>query len=212
MVRLIAVLLILLNGFTPAHADAEPRSRELPIITFSAQSPDELFLNANALYAIDSAQNVTIQNIRFFLASHGTATQSQVNFGVSPHTLWFAFQLKNIDSVPLARLFVAEDYFLEVIDTYVFSGDTIRNTLHGGCAIPFGKREMLNRYTAHRIGFRGGETLTFFVRVKCRLTMNVPLKLWNEDTFVYDDFLTQIPMWLYYGVVLGLFAYNFLFG
>ena len=182
--------------------------KPIVLLTDSERSSPQIAVAATSMYLIDSTNTASIDNIRKRFPKEGIASKGQINFGVSPFVFWFAFSLHNQDSVPLSRLLVFEDYFLEEIDTYVFSDDSLRTRLRGGCIVPFGEREILNRFTAHRLYIKPYETMTFFVRVKCRLTMSVPTYLWSEAAFVYEDSLNQITVWLYYGIVLGLFAYN----
>lgn len=177
-------------------------------VLITKQSQQEIELNQYASYLLDSTNVRQVHDVRKIFSTKGKPVNKQVNFGESPYTFWFAFTLSNQDSTTLTRLFVVEDYFLEEIDTYLVSNDSIRTHLRGGCAVPFDKREIQNRYTAHHIVLQPFETVQVLVRVQCRLTMSVPLKLWTEDAFYYHDSLSQIPIWLYYGVVLGLFAYN----
>lgn len=177
-------------------------------VTIDRQNSKEVELNRVALLLIDSTNTAQMHDVRRLLPIRGKQVNGQVNFGICPYTFWYAFTIYNNDSVALSRLFVIGDYFLEEIDTYLLSNDSLYSNLKGGCVVPFSQREILNRYTIHRINLQPHETLQVMVKVKTRLTMSVPLKLWQEDAFRYSDSLSQIPMWLYYGIALGLFAYN----
>ncbi len=211
MKRVLPVFLLFSSLFSIMLAGKELVAYKTELVnnvSIDSQHPKEVELNRVALVLIDSTNTAQMEDVRRLLPKRGKQVNGQVNFGVSPYTFWYAFTLFNHDTVSVSRLFVIEDYFLEEIETYLISNDSLCKTLKGGCVVPFSQREILNRYTAHRINLQPHETLQVMVKVKTRLTMSVPLRLWQEDAFIYSDSLSQIPMWLYYGVALGLFAYN----
>jgi len=169
---------------------------------------DETLLNPAAAMVIDSSQALTIQDIDHITERLRPIPGGIVNFGVSEFPFWFCVTLANPDSIPLQRLLCAEDYFLEVVDTYIYSRHGAMQHQMGGCSIPFSQKIVKNRFTVQPLVIPAHDTLYVFVRVLCRLTMNVPLRLWKAEAFTLADSRNQIPVWLYFGVVAGLFVYN----
>jgi len=208
VLSLFLFVIFLFPTFSASEESSVPTTYLSYEVKLSNQSHKNFDLNEIALFLVDSTNSRQIEDIQRLFPMRAKQVNRQVNFGESSYTFWYTFTLCNQDSVALSRLFVVEDYFLEEIDTYLISNGSLRAHLKGGCSVPWSKREIQNRYTAHRIMLQAHETVQVFVRVKCRLTMSVPLKLWTENAFVYADSLSQIPMWLYYGIALGLFAYN----
>jgi hypothetical protein len=211
-------ILLLLGNFVGNSAqcfgqEARGLSPSFPASTvlLNARSLEDVLLNTEALYYIDSNSIFTPNTIRTNLPSFLPA-KGKINFGVQPYTFWFAVAVRNTDSLALRRFIVFEDYFLEHADMYIFKGDSLNSPLaaefRGGVTVPFDRRFIRNRFTVHRITFPPNETLHILIRVQCPLTMSVPIHCWEEDAFVYEDGIHQIPVWLYYGIVLGLFAYN----
>ena len=190
---------------------SSPRAflRHTPILPLRVDSTrDETLLNPAASMFVDSSGVLTIQDIDHIAERLRPIPGGIVNFGVSEFPFWFCIALANLDSLPLQRLLCAEDYFLETVDTYIFSRHRAMQHLSGGCSIPFSQKTVKNRFTVQPLAIPAHDTLYVFVRVSCRLTMNVPLRLWKEETFVLADSRSQIPVWLYFGVVAGLFVYN----
>jgi hypothetical protein len=147
---------------------------------------DETLLNPAAAMVIDSSQALTIQDIDHITERLRPIPGGIVNFGVSEFPFWFCVTLANPDSIPLQRLLCAEDYFLEVVDTYIYSRHGAMQHQMGGCSIPFSQKIVKNRFTVQPLVIPAHDTLYVFVRVLCRLTMNVPLLPWQTAVTKYQ--------------------------
>lgn len=195
---------------TTMNVQAQPAER----VVMLHSSQTETHVGTFSSVAIDTSRAWKIDNVL-----HGSYNQAfqpvhsdAPNFGVITSAVWLRVRLYNTDSVNLERLLLIDDYYITTIDLFITKGTSILDHHTNGFVTPFSAREIPNRLPLFRLHLPPRDTLTLYLRCTCELTMSLPISIIEEQTFIVHDRQTQVWIWLYFGIIGAMFAYNaFLF-
>lgn len=128
------------------------------------------------------------------------------NAGHSSSVYWLRYRIEN---ATISTNFIVDTSTApEVAELYGESGLLRRS----GGLLPFGERDVAYANIAFRISLARGEARTFWLRQQTRDTVLFDPVVWSEPAFWNSQSQERLMNGLYYGVLLGLVAYNlFLF-
>lgn len=197
-IMLFAVLVVL----APLSANARP----LPVL---ASSPGD-HVGERMEYLELPDNTLALEDVRKLPDRHWTRSDDEIpSFGYTSDTHWFRFHLKN-DEARQARLVLELGYSL--LDSVTFyqldDGELVQETASGD-GLPFSERDVKHRSFVFPVSISPGETHEIYLKVRTSSSLQVPLKLWEEDTFYENDQFTLLGNGLYYGIVLVMAFYNF---
>ena len=146
--------------------------------------------------------------VRDFSSIEGEAA----GFIFSSSAYWFRIDLKNPGTETVTRLLDFRPTWLDHIDLWIADASgKIHGHQRGGDAYPYSEREIEHFQSIFRLEIPAGDT-TLLVRVETRDPFIVAMGLWEETVFYREDSRLYSYTGLFYGVLLGLIAYNlFLF-
>jgi diguanylate cyclase (GGDEF)-like protein len=136
------------------------------------------------------------------------STQQRFSFGFTESVFWIKTTVVN----PKARqrsLLAQVDYpFLDDIQVY-FVSETGVESFFTGDTIPVGQRPV--RHTQHLIPFyvNPTEQIELYVRVQSKGAMQIPLAIWDSQSFVESDHLSSLLYGLFFGLLLTISVYHF---
>ncbi len=122
--------------------------------------------------------------------------------GFTTHYYWVRFKLRNSSDV-------ARDYYLEtarpVTDEallYQIDSSGVRQ-FKSGDQLPFAERQVPHRSTVFKITLPPQRTSSFYVRLKSDgETINLPLSLYDADSFWQQNYGQQLFLGMFYGLLL----------
>ncbi len=122
---------------------------------------------------------------------------------------WFRFTVKNTENVAQNLLLEVAYAPLDRID--FFQSDTSGTWLHqvGGDQFPLSQRKHKNRYMVFDVHVPGGKTVTCFVRVQSKSSIQIPLNLWQPEAFHLNNYENQFAHGVFYGIMVIMVFYNF---
>ncbi len=135
------------------------------------------------------------------------------NFGFSRSVFWFEARVANETTHDEHLLFELAYPWLDEVDFYAVSasGRVLDHTATGSLR-PFASRRILHRHFLFAITPEPGEQLRVLVRVRSSASVQLPLRLWAEHTFVERDQWAALIQGIYVGFMLVMLLYNgFLF-
>ncbi len=131
-------------------------------------------------------------------------------YGFADGVYWFHLTAFN-ESHPDSRwLLVIEYALLDQLDLYIYDANGARTHQRGGDREPFSARRFSHRHFNFAVDIPKGQSRELLLRVDTESSMQVPLRLTTETEFLSHNQHWQIKLGLFYGLILGLLAYNFL--
>ncbi|MDX1437805.1 MAG: 7TM diverse intracellular signaling domain-containing protein, partial [Anaerolineales bacterium] len=142
----------------------------------------------------------------------GLFASSQVdvpNFGFTESVYWVRFRLDNqsrqVDEWLLEQGFANTHY----IDFYTPLPDgTGFAVAPSGVLRPPENRSIRHQHIIFNLHLPPQSQETFYLRFQSGASMTMDLKLWEKDTFLAASQVNQVWNGIFYGLLIGLFAYN----
>lgn len=151
------------------------------------------------------------QALAAFAANQGQPIERwPPTYGFADGVHWFQFRVHNQDHPDPRWLVVVAYSLLDYLDLYISDGSGPMQHRAGGDRLPFAARRFAHRHFNFALDVPLGADRTILLRVATASSVQVPLRLETERHFLAAGQNSQIELGLYYGLLLGLFAYNLL--
>lgn len=139
------------------------------------------------------------------VADSATAT----NFGLTPDAIWMRVAVRLATGAPRDWLLQVAYPPLDSVDLYVPDGEGgWARSRAGDSVLP--RDSVPHRTHVLRLALPPGSDHLLYVRVASQGPVSAPLRLWQPDALWASDQKTYSVLSLYFGLLLGLLAYNLL--
>lgn len=185
--------------------------------TASPQAP--LQLGREGSYALSPAFNFLVDESATMTLDQVLAPEAQsrmrpvpataTNFGLTPAAVWLRAPLRLAPGAPRDWLLEVAYPPLDRIDLYVPDGrGGWVHTMAGDTVSP----DLRLPHRAHvlRVALPAGDEHTVYLRIASRGPLSAPSRLWQPEALWARDQATYSALSLYFGLLLGLLAYNLL--
>ena len=177
-------------------------------------SQDRYELSRLFEYFDDASGNLSLQDIleadkdgKFKPVPKGVGA---TNFGATHSAIWLRLKLR-VDATAPARWLVDVAYPpLDRIDLYLSDGMGAFAHQVGGDSLPFRQREIVHHNHVKAVDFAPGQDSVLYLRVASEGTLAVPVTLWQPAALWKNDQIAYSVFSLYFGLLIGLIAYNLL--
>ncbi|MDH5560460.1 MAG: HD domain-containing protein [Deltaproteobacteria bacterium] len=130
------------------------------------------------------------------------------NLGFTSDTFWARFELYNPGEVE-TKWFMEYDYSkIDNLDVYQISHDGKIKKSISGDSFPLSSREVKNRNFLFNVELKPQETKEIYIRIFSRDTVEIPLILWDKETFHHANQNAQLFFGLFYGLMMVMIVYN----
>lgn len=203
--RTIAGFVLAVSALMPAQAQAVAGvsvGREASV----ALSPGFSWLeDASAELSIGDVAAQAMQERFSPLAQSGPGA----NFGLTGSAIWLRVNLLVQPDAPREWMLELAYPPLDRVDLYVpgAGGAFVRQS--GGDALPFASRAVQHRNHVMPVLLQPGPA-TIYLRLASQGTVSAPVRLWQPAALWAHDQAEYALLSLYFGLLLGLFAYNLL--
>lgn len=131
------------------------------------------------------------------------------NRGYSKSTWWLRFNVHN--SYPEERWLLEIAYpVLDKVNIYLVYPDGERATLEVGDKLPFAARPIPHRFFLIPFELSQSESVTIYLEVKSTSAIQLPLMIWDRQTFYDADLNRNLIEGFYFGGIAIIGLYNFL--
>jgi len=132
------------------------------------------------------------------------------NFGLTRSAYWLKVTLDRPAGLP--RDWLLELAFAPLDRVDVFSPDPQDGWKHqaGGDTLPFDQRAVSHRNHVFPVQLAADGKTTLYLRIRSDATLAAPLFLWQPSALWRHDQVSYATFALYFGLLLGLMAYNLL--
>ncbi|MBS0618016.1 MAG: hypothetical protein JSR44_07495 [Spirochaetes bacterium] len=155
----------------------------------------------------DKGGTLTIEEIRRDNMVWTAVAKPNPNFGYSSSAIWLRLIIHNNTHSEISRAFEIGYPLLDHIEFYEPTGTTFTKTITGDI-YPFENRKIDSTYFVFPVRFAPHAESVFFFRIKSSSPLLIPLKLWDAKALLEKDRHEMVAIWLYYGLVFGIFLYN----
>lgn len=131
-----------------------------------------------------------------------------ISLGFVDHAYWFRFRLENASDGEAEAFLEIRHPILDRIEIYLDTAGAGVESLVVGDKQPFHDRPVHHRNFVVPIKLAAGERANVFLRVKTTSSMQVPLVLWDQDSFYVAKQAGALIEGLYYGIVMVMIFYN----
>lgn len=136
--------------------------------------------------------------------------QRTLNFSFSDSAYWLHYRFTNSGRETVRRLLVLGMPLHDYLDVYVLDGQRILRTVETGDRRPFDSRPLDHSDFVMELAVPPGQARDVYLRLDTHdgLYDATPLWLMRDDAFFEDAQQNLMVYGVYYGVLLGLLAYN----
>lgn len=171
---------------------------------------DCLEIGNRSFYIEDKQDKLTIEDIlnpEKFQVWESNCRET-LSFGYTSSTYWVKVSLKNAADQNLYRLLEIAYPVLDYIDVYIVHDGKLNNHWILGDKRPFSERPVNHRNFVIPVEFRSNLSVDFYIRVKTSSSMQFPLIIWKERTFLENDQKRLLGLGIYVGIMLVMAVYN----
>jgi signal transduction histidine kinase len=158
---------------------------------------------------IDTTRNIKSEEIiahpeRFDFQSTSFAS-SELNFGFSDAIYWIKIPLSQNASLPSSWILELPYLGLDEVSFYA-PGSSVMTS---GALAPINSRPFQYRFFSFPLTLTQ-DTQNFYLRVESSYAVTIPLRLYTQAEFNYEQITDTLIQALYYGGLLSLLFYNFI--
>ena len=130
--------------------------------------------------------------------------------GYSDSAWWFKLSIINTSAEPQQRMLELGYAILDFVDIYVVTDGEVVTTYNTGDLRPYKSRPVDSANFVVPLKIDSQQQLDVYYRIKTGSSLQVPIKIWHQDSFYEHESTTNIIHGLYYGAMVIIAAYNFL--
>jgi signal transduction histidine kinase len=132
------------------------------------------------------------------------------NHGTRDLDLWFRLDLLPDASAPRDWFWVVANPHLDLVELWTRTDGHPPRLQRTGDFLPAAQRPWVHRFPILPLVLEPGRPTAVFMHVRTSGTAQVPVSLWQPAALWQNDQLVHSVLGLYFGLLVGLFAYNLL--
>ena len=202
--RCFFALLLLLLAFTAAAQTG----------TVAIGNHSSYVLSESFTFLEDPGNQLTLEDVlrpamqaRFKSVAHGPQS---TNFGGTSSAFWLRVTLQTTSDTPAQWLLEVAYPPLDQLDLYTSNTRGGYDRQSGGDLLPFPERPIPHRYHVKPIVLQPGLASVMYLRIASEGAVSAPTTLWQPAALWHNDQKYYAVFGLYFGLLIGLLAYNLL--
>ncbi|MEI7012732.1 7TM diverse intracellular signaling domain-containing protein [Leptospira licerasiae] len=134
--------------------------------------------------------------------------KDSLDFGQLNYNYWFRLTFENDTPESVSKLVEINYSNIDIVQFYRPNSDGTYSKEESGMLFPFSARSFKNRNFVYQIDLQPGQQKTYYLMTWTSGGLNIPLTLWDKDTFSQYNADVQHGLGLYYGVMIVMILYN----
>lgn len=134
--------------------------------------------------------------------------KDSLDFGQLNYNYWFRLTFENDTPEPVSKLVEINYSNIDIAQFYKPNPDGTFSKEESGMLFPFSARSFKNRNFVYQIELQPGQQKTYYLMTWTSGGLNIPLTLWDKETFSQYNADMQHGLGLYYGVMIVMILYN----
>jgi diguanylate cyclase (GGDEF)-like protein len=160
-------------------------------------------------FLVDSDGKLTADSV----AQHPdwqVSTVTALNFGFSTAVYWIRFAIHNTGNQPIDLMIESRFPFLDRIDFTLQSNHAPPQHYAVGDTLPYSSRPVRHSHVLVPLQIAAQDNVHLLLRVQSTSAIQIPLTLWEKQTFAEQDHVRSTYFGLLYGLVLSIGLYHLL--
>ena len=174
--------------------------------SYSLSSSFDIFEDAGAKLSLEDVMQADVQT-RFKPAAKGDLS---TNFGATNSAIWLRVQLQTKPDAPSRWMLQVANPPLDQLDVYLSNAGGVYKRQSGGDFLPFLERPVPHRHHVKPLDLLPGGSSLLYLRIASQGNVTAPTTLWQPAALWKSDQQTYSVFSLYFGLLIGLVAYNLL--
>ncbi len=161
-------------------------------------------------YYVDESRSLEIDTVSApeFAERFRDLPGDAISFGYSFEHYWFRFEMENVSPKEL-HLYVEARYpLIDSIRVFVPDDAGGFRSLHLGDQLPYGARPLNQHQFTIPLAVPAGDRQTYYMEIHTTSSFDLPMLVSSEQAYIEHVHDTQMIFGLFYGVIIGLLAYN----
>ena len=134
----------------------------------------------------------------------------EINFGFSESTYWLRFTIENRLPSPADLLLVNQFPLLDFLNVYVVEEGKILEEFVQGDSRPALSRSVFHSHFIFPIQVKEKQAVSVVIRVQSETGLQLPLMLWDKQSYISGDHFRSIAMGLFLGLLVAMSLYHIL--
>jgi len=171
---------------------------------------DHLELGNKVFYLEDKVGQISIDAIlnSYSQKPWKKSTADTLSFGYTGSAYWIKATLINDTDEQQSRLIEIAYPVLDYLDIYFVHQGKIKSMYTLGDKQPFSNRPIKHRHFVVPLEIMGHMTLELYFRAKTSSSMQLPLIIWKERTFLENGQKQLLGLGIYFGIMFVMAMYN----
>ncbi len=170
---------------------------------------DDYSLSRGLMVAVDPGDRLSLADLMGGRAGLRSVERDSMTFGFDPATYWFKGEIANRDHPESRWVLLIEYTLLDQVDLYLIDAAGNPSRRASGDLQPFSSRDLDHRFFNFVLELPpGAAATTFYLRVKSKSSLQVPLRLMTPGALAQSNYRAQIGFGILYGIFLALISYN----
>ena len=169
-----------------------------------------LLLGERIAYLRDQTGSLTLDEVRAVSDGWQQSTQREPNFGYTDAVYWFRLDLQ-------AGARPTDDYLLEIdyavlddIQAHVLRDGRVLDQVRLGGRLPYQQRPIDHPNYLVPLSLSADEPTRVYLRVDTDSAMQLPVYLWDTQSFLERDYERTVMRAIFYGAMVVMVLYNLL--
>lgn len=171
---------------------------------------ERLPLGKSVYYLEDPERKLTFEDISKPDAGSKfiKSDKDSLDFGQLNYNYWFRLTFENDTPESVSKLVEINYSNIDIAQFYRPNPDGTYSKEESGMLFPFSARSFKNRNFVYQIELEPGQQKTYYLMTWTSGGLNIPLTLWDKETFSQYNADVQHGLGLYYGVMIVMILYN----
>ncbi|HVZ31737.1 MAG TPA: 7TM diverse intracellular signaling domain-containing protein, partial [Polyangiaceae bacterium] len=171
-------------------------------------SIDGAWLGKSLAVYIDPSARCTLEDVARDPSLFRPERRDSPTYGFLSGALWLRFSVANPADIERTWLLELGYPHLDWIELYVPRADGTHELRKMGDQYVFSEREIQYRNFLISLREPAHSVRTYYLRVRTTGAMSLPVRAWTYDTFIAHQARELPGLWMFYGLVLVMAAYN----
>ncbi len=184
--------------------DADP---SFPVFVLSPSSPGRMDTGPRMGVLVDVSSKLDIDAVRGLPSQWHAIDRASPNFGFTPNSYWFRFQLATTGSGVLHRLIELPISFMDHVHLYHYADGKLLQEYDTGDERPFSSRPVIHQNFIMPVDLQPGNN-QIYIRLKNAGTIEAPIRIWESATFQVANQREKLAQGMVIGTLLVMVLYN----
>ena len=191
----------------PVAAGPAVSNASFPVFDLDQDGPSRLEIGPRMGVLVDGSRALGLEQARSSSEAWHAITRQSPNFGFTPDSYWFRFQLYNRSPRVLTRFIELPIPFLDDVRLYHFAGNAQLTQYSLGDEQPFAQRAVRHRNFIMPVQLAPGSN-EIYLRLASTGTIEAPLRIWDPVQFHAASNDENLAQGAVIGILLIMVVYN----